>query len=230
MSKPAQWTAADIPNMRGRTAVVTGANSGIGFETAKVLAERGAEVVLACRNLDNAKDAAGRIAVGSPGANVKILHLDLSSLASVTTAAQELRSGYSQLDVLINNAGVMWPPYSKTVDGFELQLGTNHLGHFAFTGLVLDLLTAKPGSRVVTISSIGHRTGKINFDDLQSERKYGRHTAYAQSKLANLMFTYELQRRLTAARAATIAVAAHPGGSDTNLNRHSPTPMRLLNA
>jgi NAD(P)-dependent dehydrogenase (short-subunit alcohol dehydrogenase family) len=217
-----QWTATDVPDQHGRTAVVTGANSGIGFEAARVLAERGAAVVLACRDLDRAAAAAARIAATAPQAQVSTLRLDLASLASVRTAAGQLRAAHPRLDLLINNAGLMMPPYGRTEDGFELQLGTNHLGHFALTGLVLDLLLPVPGSRVVTVSSGGHRRGDMDFADLQSERGYHRVAAYGRSKLANLMFTYELQRRLAAAGAQTIAVAAHPGGARTDLMRHSP--------
>jgi NAD(P)-dependent dehydrogenase (short-subunit alcohol dehydrogenase family) len=222
----APWTAADVPDLHGRTAVITGANTGIGFEAAKVLAERGAAVVLACRDLAKAADAAARIGAATPQARVSTLELDLASLASVRVAADRLRASHPRLDLLVNNAGLMMPPYGRTADGFELQLGTNHLGHFALTGLVLDLLLAVPGSRVVTVSSSGHRRGTLDFDDLQSERRYHRMTAYGQSKLANLMFTYELQRRLAAAGAPTIAVAAHPGGARTELARHSPIWIR----
>jgi NAD(P)-dependent dehydrogenase (short-subunit alcohol dehydrogenase family) len=229
-TKTEQWAAADVPDQTGRTAVVTGANSGIGFEAAKVLAERGATVVLACRDLDKAKQAAERIKTETSSANVDLLRLDLSSLASIRQAAEELRTGYDQLDLLINNAGVMWIPHAKTADGFELQFGTNHLGHFALTGLVLDKMLLVSGSRIVTISSLGHRIrADIHLDDLQSERRYDRIAAYGQSKLANLMFTYELQRRLAAAGAETIAVAAHPGGASTDLVRNSPAPVRALN-
>jgi NAD(P)-dependent dehydrogenase (short-subunit alcohol dehydrogenase family) len=226
---PDRWGAADVGDQVGRTAVITGANSGIGFEAARVLAEHGARVVLACRDLDGAKAAAGRITAAAPGAAVETLHLDLASLASVRQAAEEVRSGYSGIDLLINNAGVMVPPYRRTEDGFELQFGTNHLGHFALTGLVLDrLLAAGSGSRVVTVSSNGHKMGRIRFDDLQSERGYRRVAAYGQSKLANLLFTYELQRRLAAAGAPTIAVAAHPGTSRTELERHVSGWMRSV--
>ena len=241
MSRPgastARWTAADVPDQRGRTAVITGANSGLGFETAGVLASRGATVVLACRDSGQAARAAGLIAAEAGpdtadtqddrGARVQTLRLDLASLASVREAAEELCSRYPRLDLLINNAGVMMPPYGRTEDGFELQFGTNHLGHFALTGLVLGrLLVTTSGSRVVTVSSNGHRAGRINVDDLQSERHYRKARAYGQSKLANLMFTYELQRRLAAAGAPTIALAAHPGTSRTDLVRHLSGPSR----
>jgi len=224
-----RWTAADVPDQTGRTAVVTGANTGIGFEAAAVLAARGAAVVLACRNLDKAKEAAARITAATPGGIVEVQRLDLSALASVREAAEELRARYDRIDLLVNNAGVMWTPKGTTADGFELQFGTNHLGHFAFTGLLLDRLLPVAGSRVVTVSSLGHRQGRIDFADLQSERRYGRHLAYSRSKLANLLFTYELQRRLAAAEAGTVAVAAHPGGSNTELIRNSPLVFRALN-
>jgi NAD(P)-dependent dehydrogenase (short-subunit alcohol dehydrogenase family) len=221
-----QWSAADVPDQQGRTAVVTGANSGIGFEAARVLAERGAAVVLACRSLDKADAAAARITAAAPGARVSTVRLDLASLASVREAAQRLRASHERLDLLINNAGLMIPPYGQTEDGFELQFGTNHLGHFALTGLLLDRLLPVPGSRIVTVSSTGHRLGTINFDDLQSAKRYRPMAAYGQSKLANLMFTYDLQRRLAATGAQTIAVAAHPGGSRTELMRHTSPVMR----
>ncbi len=216
------WSAGDVPSQAGRTAVVTGGNSGIGFEAARVLAARGATVVLACRDAGRAKDAAARITAASPDAAVAVVRLDLASLASVREAAAEIRSGHERLDLLINNAGVMVPPYGTTADGFELQFGINHLGHFALTGLLLDRLLPVPGSRVVTVASLAHRAGQINFDDLQSARRYRRQAAYAQSKLANLLFTYELQRRLAAAGAGTAALAAHPGWARTELNRHGP--------
>jgi NAD(P)-dependent dehydrogenase (short-subunit alcohol dehydrogenase family) len=217
-----KWTAADIPDQTGRTAVITGANTGLGFETAAALAGRGARVVLAVRNLEKGKQATARITAATPGAEVELQELDLTSLESVRAAAAQLRSDHDRIDLLINNAGVMYTPKSTTKDGFELQFGTNHLGHFAFTGLLLDRLLPVAGSRVVTVSSIGHRIrAAIHFDDLQWERRYSRVGAYGQSKLANLLFTYELQRRL-APHGTTIAVAAHPGGSNTELMRNLP--------
>jgi NAD(P)-dependent dehydrogenase (short-subunit alcohol dehydrogenase family) len=222
------WTASNVPDQTGRTAVITGANTGIGFEAAAVLAARGASVVLAVRNLDKGKDAAARIAAAAPGADVTIQRLDLSSLDSVRSAAAELTAHHDKIDLLINNAGVMYTPRSTTADGFELQFGTNHLGHFALTSLLLGRLLPVPGSRVVTISSVGHRIrARIHFDDLQLERRYGRIAAYGQAKLANLMFTYELQRILAPA-GTTIAVAAHPGGSNTELGRNMPAALRIL--
>ena len=218
-----KWTAADVPDQTGRVAVVTGANAGLGLETAAVLAERGARVVVAVRDLGKGEAAVGEIRRRTSNADVALQQLDLSSLASVRTAADELRAAYPRIDLLINNAGVMYPPKQTTADGFELQFGTNHLGHFALTGLVLDHLLQVEGSRVVTVASIAHNIqAGIHFDDLQWERSYNRVAAYGQSKLANLMFTYELQRRLAAKQAPTIAVAAHPGISNTELMRHIP--------
>jgi NAD(P)-dependent dehydrogenase (short-subunit alcohol dehydrogenase family) len=216
-----------VPSQARRTAVVTGGNTGLGFETARVLAARGAAVVLAVRNLDKGKDAAARIGAAAPGADVTVQRLDLGSLESVRAAAEELRARHASIDLLINNAGLMYPPRGTTADGFELQFGTNHLGHFALTGLLLDRLLPVAGSRIVTVSSVGHRIrAAIHFDDLQWERSYSRVGAYGQSKLANLMFTYELQRRLAAGAQPTVAVAAHPGFSSTELARNLPAPLR----
>ncbi|UXA09213.1 SDR family NAD(P)-dependent oxidoreductase [Mycobacterium sp. SMC-2] len=223
-----KWTAGDIPDQTGRVAVVTGANTGLGYETAAALADHGARVVLAVRNLDKGKDAAARITARGPHADVALQELDLTSLESIRAGAEQLKSDYDRIDLLINNAGVMWTPKSTTKDGFELQFGTNHLGHFALTGLLLDHMLPVAGSRVVTVSSTGHRLfADIHFDDLQWERRYSRVGAYGQSKLANLLFTYELQRRL-APRGTTIAVAAHPGGSRTELARNVPPLLAAL--
>jgi NAD(P)-dependent dehydrogenase (short-subunit alcohol dehydrogenase family) len=219
-----RWTAADVPGQSGRTAVVTGASGGLGLETARVLAGHGADVVLACRDAAKAERAAGLIRAETGPARVRIVHLDLGSLASVREAAEEIRSACPRLDLLINNAGVMAVPTRQlSGDGFELTLAVNHLGHFALTGLVLDRLLATPGSRIVTVSSIGHRMGPgtMQFDDLQFSQNYHPWHTYWQSKLANLLFTYELQRRLAAASAGPIALAAHPGNARTDLWRHS---------
>jgi len=220
-----RWTATHIPDQTGRVAVITGANTGLGYETATALAAKGARVVLAVRNLDKGKAAADLITRAHTGADVSVTELDLTSLQSVRDAADQIRAGFDQIDLLVNNAGVMMAPKSTTRDGFELQFGTNHLGHFAFTGLLLDRLLATPLSRVVSVSSNGHRVGRIRFDDLQSTRRYSRMGAYGQSKLANLLFTYELQRRLSGTD--TIAVAAHPGGSDSELSRYLPGALQL---
>ena len=227
-----------MPDQSDRVALITGANTGIGFDTARVLSQRGATVVLACRDPGKARAAAERMAaaVDTPGreparTRVDVARLDLASLESIREAADGLLSRHARMDLLINNAGVMYTPYGTTRDGFELQFGTNHLGHFALTGLLLERLGQTPGSRIVTVSSLNHRQGTINFDDLQSARAYGRKTAYSQSKLANLMFTFELQRRLAQAQTqaptqpvngdggSTSALAAHPGFASTELNR-----------
>lgn len=214
------WTTADIPDLTGRVAVITGANTGLGFETAKALAEKGGRVVIAVRNVEKGKQAADRIS-----GDVEVQELDLTSLDSIRAASDAIKSRFDRIDLLINNAGVMTTPKGTTKDGFELQFGTNHLGHFALTGLLLDAILDVEGSRVVTVSSNGHKMGgAIHWDDLQWERSYSRMGAYTQSKLANLMFTYELERRL-APRGKTIAVAAHPGTATTELARSLPRPV-----
>src|ERR1700761_4021928 len=219
MTQRQRWTEADLPGLGGRTAVVTGANTGLGFQTARVLAARGATVVLACRNLARADAAAGRIADDVPGAQLRTVELDLAALESVRAAAAWLRAEYPQLDLLINNAGGVNPRPGRTAHGFERRLGLTHLGPFALTGLVLDRLLAAPAARIVTVSSVGHRRGAIPLDDLNFDQGYRWQQAYFQSKLANLMFTFELQRRLAAAGAAAIAVAAHPGNARTEFGR-----------
>jgi NAD(P)-dependent dehydrogenase (short-subunit alcohol dehydrogenase family) len=213
----ASWTTAQIPDQTGRTVVVTGANTGLGAATARALAAAGAQVVLACRNTAKADAAAATMS-----GDVRVESLDLADLASVRAFAQ--RTG--EIDVLVNNAGVMAIPFARTADGFEMQIGTNHLGHFALTGLLLDRIRG----RVVTVASVGHRIGRIDLDDLSFERRpYRRWTAYGQSKLANLMFTYELQRRLDAAGSPVHAMAAHPGYSSTDLQSHTNSaPLHAL--
>jgi NAD(P)-dependent dehydrogenase (short-subunit alcohol dehydrogenase family) len=215
------WTATDVPDQTGRTVVVTGANTGLGFQVARVLAARGARLTIACRDL-----AKGQRAADELGDGTDFVRLDLSSLASVRQAAAEIGSRYEALDLLINNAGVMMTPQARTEDGFELQLGTNHLGHFALTGLLLDRMLTVPGARIVTVSSFMHRRGSIDFDDLMSEHRYNRTAAYGQSKLANLLFAYELQRRLAKAGARAIALAAHPGYASTGLTGNMPALMQ----
>src|SRR5260370_1186823 len=226
----AKWTSGEVPGQQGRLAVVTGANTGLGFETARVLAERGASVVLAVRDTERGRAAAARIAGPAPGAGVTVQPLDLASRESARAAAAELRARHPRIDLLVNNAGVMFPPKQATVDGFELQFGTNHLGPFALTGLLLEQMLPVPGSRVVTVSSLAHRIrARINFGDLQSERSCRRVAAYSQSKLANLMFTYHLQRRLSGA-GTTIAVAAPPGLAATELSRYTPAIVAFFYA
>lgn len=212
-----------LPNQKGRIMVVTGANSGLGYETTIALAKQGAKVIMACRSVSKAKSAKDKILQQLPNAELEVMEIDLSSLQSVRNFAEAYQNQYNTLDVLINNAGVMAPPYAKTEDGFELQLGANYLGHFLLTGLLLPTLLKTPQSRVVTLSSLVHKNGIINFDDLQSEKKYDAMKAYAQSKLACLIFAFELQRRLEqAGHHQTISTASHPGIADTELSRNMP--------
>jgi NAD(P)-dependent dehydrogenase (short-subunit alcohol dehydrogenase family) len=216
------WTTADIPDLTGKVIIVTGANSGIGFEAAKEFARKGAQTILACRNMEKAQAALAQIQAEIPDAKASVMHLDLANLASVHQFAETFKAKYDRLDVLLNNAGIMMAPYGTTEDGFEQQVGINHLGHFALTGLLIDRLLATPGARVVNVSSTAHRFGTLDFDNLLYEegKGYTPLGAYGRSKLANLLFTYELQRRFEAASADAIAVAAHPGTSDTNLARY----------
>jgi len=216
------WTTKDIPDLTGKVIIVTGANSGIGYEAAKEFVRKGAQTILACRNMDKAQLALNRIRSEVPKANIEIMHLDLASQKSVHRFADAFKSKYYRLDVLVNNAGVMMVRYGKTEDGFERQMGTNHFGHFALTGLLIDLLKNTPNSRVVNVSSNGHRAGIMDFDNLMFEngRGYSRMGAYGRTKLANLLFTYELQRRFEAAGIKTIAVASHPGLTNTALADH----------
>ncbi len=216
------WTVQDVPAQDGRVMVVTGATSGIGLITARELARAGATVVLACRNAEKAEEVAKQIRLAAAGARVETIPLDLSSLASVERCADGLHERFDHIDVLVNNAGVMAPPLRRTEDGFELQFGTNHLGHFALTGQVIDLVLAAPCPRVVSVASGAHRMGKIHFDDLNWERGYSKWPAYGQSKLANLLFTFELQRRALAAGTGLLAVAAHPGYAATHLQAAGP--------
>ncbi|HXB04725.1 MAG TPA: oxidoreductase [Candidatus Angelobacter sp.] len=229
-----KWTADQIPDQRGRTAIVTGANSGLGFVVARELARSGARVIVASRDTDKGAKAMGAIKSAHPAANVEVAQLDLASLASVRAFAERFRAGHNQLDLLINNAGIMAAPHRRTADGFELQLGTNHLGHFALTGLLMPAFNQRLGTRVATMSSNLHKGGQIDFDDLQGEQHYSRWGAYGQSKLANLLFALELDRRLKAAGLPMISVAAHPGYSSTNLQLSGPPlqeriVMRLAN-
>jgi hypothetical protein len=227
------WSTDQIPDQSGKVVFVSGANSGLGYETTLALARKGAHVIMACRDEDRAESARRRIFQHVPNASLELLSLDLASLKSVRAAAAQFKRAYQKLDLLMNNGGVMAPPRRETEDGFELQLGTNHLGHFALAGLLLKPLLATRGSQVVTTSSFGEITGWINFNDLMREKYYERWTAYGQSKLANLLFAFELQRKLSEAGAETISLAAHPGFAATNL-RHvqlqqgQPIHQRLL--
>ena len=223
-----KWKLDNMPDQTGRVAIVTGANTGIGFETAAALAAKNAKVIMACRNRQKAEDAIKRIRQRTADAQLEFIELDLASLASVERFAAAFRAGHKRLDLLINNAGVMIPPLGHTEDGFELQFGCNHLGHFAVTGRLLDLLEATDGARVVNVSSMAHRYGTMDFDNLNAEKGYDKMPAYGQSKLANLLFTFELQRRLESAGSSVTATAAHPGWTGTDLQRHSGA-IRFLN-
>jgi len=223
-----KWTAERIPDQHGRTAIVTGANSGLGLVTARELARHGASVVLACRDIEKGAQALRAIEAAAPEAQLELAELDLASLASVESFAERFRASRDGLDLLINNAGVMAPPRRQTEDGFELQLGTNHLGHFALTGRLLGVMEGRRDARVVIVSSGAHKMGRINFEDLQSERHYRRWGAYGQSKLAGLMFALELDRRLRASGSTVRSLAAHPGYAATNLQSAAPPALDRL--
>ncbi len=213
---------------KGRIAVVTGANTGLGFETALGLVKKDLKVVLACRDDEKAEAAKASILEQHAGADVETMSLDLSSFDSVRRFSYEFLEKFDSLDLLINNAGIMMTPFGKTEDGLESQMGVNYFGHFLLTGLLLPVINATKGSRIVALSSIAHRHGKIDFDNLNAEKSYSRIGAYAQSKLACLMFAYELQRRLDTAKSKTISVAAHPGASNTELGRHLPSLVQFV--
>jgi len=216
-----KWTVEDIPDLSGKVVIVTGANSGIGLEASRELARKGAEVIMACRTQDKAGAAIQQIQEELPQAKLEFIHLDLADLASVKKFAADFKSRNDRLDVLLNNAGIMMVPYRKTADGFESQLGTNHLGHFALTGSLIDLILITPGARVVNISSNAHYAGEMDFENLQYEDGgYTPTAAYSRSKLANLLFTYELQRRFERKGADALALAAHPGIAATGLADH----------
>jgi NAD(P)-dependent dehydrogenase (short-subunit alcohol dehydrogenase family) len=220
------FTADDVPDQSGRTFLVTGANTGLGFEATAVLAARGARVLLGCRSQDKAEAAMAKISTETPDADLAFVPLDQNDLASVATAA-EIVGKEERLDVLVNNAGIMMPPLQFTVDGFESQFGVNHLGTFALTAHLLPKLAETAGSRVVVTSSIAHKSGKIFFDDIDASNKYSAQQRYQQSKLANLLFMFELDRRLRAVDSETISVGCHPGLASTDLGRHLPKVFTL---
>jgi len=205
------WTASQMPDLHGKVAIVTGANSGLGYFTTQELARKGASVVMACRNQQKAKSAMIRIHKEVPKARLNFIALDLANLKSVRNFVKEFEIAFNRLDILCNNAGIMAIPRRETADGFEMQFGTNHLGHFALTALLIDTIMKTPKSRIVNVSSIAHRFGKMNFEDLNGEKSYQKWTAYGQSKLANILFSLELQRRLTEVNSETLCIAAHPG-------------------
>ncbi|MEZ4729982.1 MAG: oxidoreductase [Caldilineaceae bacterium] len=222
MTTNSTWTTATIPDVTGKTAIVTGANSGLGYEVSLALAAKGAHVIIACRNLDKGEQAATLIRQQSPNASLVLQELDLANLASVRRFADEFQQRYTTLDILCNNAGIMAIPRRETADGFEMQFGTNHLGHFALTGWLLGPLLHTPDARVVHVSSGLHERGTINFADLMGKERYDKWGAYSQSKLANLLFAYELQRKFAAAGVDAKSVGAHPGYAATNLQGVGP--------
>ncbi len=215
------WTQQDIPDLTGKVVVITGANSGLGFESAKELARNGARVVMTARNLEKGERAQADILQELPDADLDLIQLDVGSLDSVRTFATKIKEKYDRLDILLNNAGLMAIPRQETADGFEMQLGVNHLGHFALTGLLLDVITKTPNARIHNVSSTANFMGEINFDDLMGEESYSRWGAYGQSKLANVFFTFELQKRLSAAGFDTMANVSHPGLVIGNLQANS---------
>lgn len=222
--KTENWTKNNIPNLTGQTIIVTGGNTGLGKESVKAFAENGADVILACRNIQKGEDSKSEIMQGNVSGTIQVVGLDLMDLDSVRSFADHIKKNYTKLDVLLNNAGIMTTPYFKTKDGFEAQLGTNHLGHFALTVFLLDLLKKSANFRVVNVSSLAHRTGRMDFENLLFEQGgYAPMKSYGQSKLANLLFTFELQRYFQEKGIHGIAVAAHPGGSQTDLARHLET-------
>lgn len=216
----------NVPSQKGKIAIVTGANTGIGFETTLALAKKEINVIMACRNFEKATIAKNRILTEVPTAQLEIILLDLSDLKSVRKFAEDFLNQYSTLDLLINNAGIMIPPFSRTIDSFESQMGANYFGHFLLTGLLLKTITNTPNSRIVSLSSIAHKQGKIDFDNLNAEKSYSKMGIYSQSKLACLMFGYELQEKLKGT--STISVIAHPGVSNTDLLRHIPKFLYYL--
>jgi len=222
MTKEMNWTLNNIPDLTGKVIVVTGGNSGLGYESVKAFAMKGADVIMASRSVEKGQEARTEILKDVPRGEIKVMQLDLGDLESVKNFAAEFKIIHTKLDVLLNNAGIMMTPYFTTKDGFEGQLGTNHLGHFALTGLLLDVILDTEGSRIVNVSSAAHKSGKMDFSNLQFEngKDYAPMKAYGRSKISNLLFTYELQRKLEAANKRTIAVAAHPGFALTKLTRH----------
>ena len=217
------WKISQLPDLKGKTYVITGANSGIGFEAARILGEKGGDIVMVCRSRSKGTSAQTKLK-GMIKGKVDLILMDLSDLSSVRKAAKELRSRYGAVDALINNAGIMFTPQEKTVDGFDLQMGANHLGHFLWTGLLLDMVEEADG-RVVVLSSIAHKYGALDLEDFMTDTNHSPTKAYTQSKLSNLMFAFELDRRLEAAGSRAICIACHPGYTDTNLQTTGPTGL-----
>jgi len=223
-----KWNIDKVPSWPGSVVIITGANSGIGYETALELAKKDMEVILACRNMQKAEEAQSNILQEYPQARIRTMRVDMSSQKEIRKFVTQFQRDYSKLHVLINNAGIMMSPYKVTEDGFENQFATNYIGHFALTGLLLPMLACAPGSRVITLSSLSYKWAKIQFDDLHAKRGYNKSKAYGQSKRACLIFAFELQRRLEAAGYDILSVAAHPGLSNTNLDRYFPALIRPL--
>ncbi len=216
------WDSGSIKDQAGKVVIITGSNSGLGLEEARVLSGKNAAVILAARNMEKTEKAVQKIKKEFPFADVRPMQLDLADLGSVAAFSENFKASFSRLDILINNAGIMAPPQGKTINGFELQMGTNHLGHFALTGRLMDMIRSTKKSRIINVSSIAHKMGKINFDDLHWEKRaYKKWDAYGDSKLANLYFTFALQKRLEKEKSPVIAAAAHPGWTHTDLQRHS---------
>lgn len=221
MSLLQDWSVQDIPTLKQKAALITGANSGLGFQAAKLLAKKGAKVVMACRSLSKGLAAQEQLQAEVPDADTCIVSLDLASLQSIHQCVRDFKKDHDSLDILINNAGIMAPPLTRTQEGFETQFGTNHLGHFVLTGLLLPLLEIAPEGRVVVVSSLMHRLGRLDFNNLNAEQCYCRWRAYGQSKLANLVYAKSLHRRLSDQGSSVKVMAAHPGYSVTNLQRHA---------
>lgn len=223
-----KWSEKDIPDLTGKVIIITGANNGIGFQNVIQFAKKHATVIMACRNMDKGQKALDKVKKKVPEAQVELMKLDLASLASIKSFVETFKEKYNRLDVLLNNAGIMMVPYSKTTDGFESQIGTNHLGHFALTAQLFDVLKETEGSRIVNVSSSGHRFGEMDFNDFMFEQNYGRVKAYGRSKLSNLLFTYELDRKLRAKEINVVAVASHPGTAKTGLGDHLFGPTKII--
>lgn len=223
-----KWTENDIPDLGGKVIIITGANNGIGFENTKEFARKNATVIMACRNLSKGQKALEKVKNNVPDGQIELMELDLANISSIKRFATSFKEKYSKLDILLNNAGIMMVPYRKTADGFESQIGTNHLGHFTLTALLFDVLKQTSGSRIINVSSEGHNFGEMDWNDFMFEKKYGRVKAYGRSKLANLLFTYELDRRLKAKNIPVLALASHPGTANTGLGDHLFGPVKFF--
>ncbi len=223
-----KWTEKDIPDLIEKVIIITGANNGIGFENVKQFTQKNATVIMACRNMDKGQKSLEKVKLKLPNAKIELMELDLASLESIKIFSKSFKQKYNRLDVLLNNAGIMMVPYRKTADGFESQVGTNHLGHFALTAQLYNLLRQNEGSRVVNVSSDAHKSGKMDWNDFLFETNYGRIKAYGRSKLANLLFTYEMDRRLRSKGVTILSVASHPGTARTNLSDHLFGPSKYV--